>query len=89
MNFEWDKEKDKLNIKKHNITFAEASTVFSDPLSWTFPDPDHSLNEHRYIIIGYSHFNKLLVISHTERNKNIRIISTRKATKHERKYYEK
>lgn len=85
MKFEWDREKAKNNISKHKVSFDEAITVFYDPLSATFDDPDHSADEHRFITIGYSSFNRLLVVSYTERRKTIRIISARKATTHERK----
>jgi len=88
LNFEWDKAKANSNISKHNITFEEASTVFNDILSTTFPDPHHSLNENRYIILGITILSKLLVISHTYRDGNVRIISARSATKKEKKFYE-
>jgi hypothetical protein len=86
--FEWDTEKSQHNIKKHGISFNEASTVFADPLSLTIHDPLHSDNEDRFIILGASHNNKTLVVVHTELKENIRIISARKATKKERLYYE-
>ncbi|MEW6089066.1 MAG: BrnT family toxin [bacterium] len=86
--FEWDKEKAKRNYKKHGVSFEEGSTVFYDPLSATFEDPDHSDDEPRLITIGFSLQGRLLVVSHTERGKAIRIISTRPATKHERKKHE-
>jgi len=89
MDFEWDPKKAKLNIKKHNVSFDEAVTVFYDPLSATFHDPDHSIEEHRYITIGFSSQGRLLVIAHTERGLNTRIISARTATAHERKKHEK
>ncbi len=88
MQFEWDKEKAKQNIIKHKVSFEEAVTVFYDPLSATFNDPDHSENEQRFIIIGYSSKMRLFVISHTERGKIIRIISARIATNRERKRHE-
>jgi uncharacterized protein len=69
-------------------TLEEAATVFNDSLSVTFPDPDHSIGESRYVIIGISRFGQLLVIAHTERGKTVRIISARKATRHERRFYE-
>lgn len=87
--FEWDKAKAKRNIEIHGITFDEASTVFKDPLSLAIFDPLHSENEDRFVLIGNSFKNRLLVVVHTERGDNIRIISARKATKNERKYYEK
>ncbi|MGB2929608.1 MAG: BrnT family toxin [Desulfobacterales bacterium] len=76
------------NLQKHGITFDEASTVFSDPLSLTIHDPLHSENEERFIIIGFSHKNRILIVVHTERDDNIRIISARKTTQNERSYYE-
>ncbi len=89
LSFEWGIQKAKSNEQKHGITFDEASTVFSDPLSLAIQDPLHSENEERFIIIGVSHKNRILIVAHTERGDNIRIISTRKATKNERSYYER
>jgi len=86
--FEWDFKKAKTNIEKHGVSFEEASTAFRDPLSLTIDDPLHSRDEERLVLIGMSYNNHLLVIVHTERDDNIRIISARKATKKERKYYE-
>lgn len=86
--FEWDREKAKKNFIKHNVSFDEAMTVFYDPLSATFNDPDHSAGEQRFITIGYSSLNHLLVVSHTDRKETIRIISARYATKKERKKHE-
>lgn len=88
MQFEWDGEKAKKNLKKHKVSFEEAMTVFYDPLSATFDDPDHSIDEERFITIGYSSRDRLLVVSHTEKGKTIRIISARTATAHERKRHE-
>ena len=88
LNFEWDENKAKSNLAKHAVSFAEATTVFSDPLSLTIPDPAHSQVEDRFIIIGSSYQRKLLVVVHTERGDNIRIISARRATKRERMNYE-
>ncbi len=87
--FEWDQEKAKKNIKIHGISFDEASTTFGDPFSLTIYDPLHSDEEDRFVLIGSSHKNRLLVVVHTERGDHIRIISARKANKNERKYYEK
>jgi uncharacterized protein len=75
MKFEWDREKEKRNIRKHAIAFDEAVTVFYDPLSATFHDPDHSITEDRFITVGYSPQGHLLVVSHTEKGGAIRIIS--------------
>ncbi len=88
MQFEWDREKAKKNDKKHKVSFDEAMTVFYDPLSATFDDPDHSVDEQRLITVGYSSRRRLLVVSHTERGKAIRIISARLATAQERKRHE-
>lgn len=88
MEFEWNLDKAALNLEKHSVSFQEAATVFDDPLSVTFPDPDHSLGESRYVIIGVSRFGQLLVVAHTDRGKNVRIISARKATRQERRFYE-
>ncbi len=89
MKFEWDKNKAKSNQKKHGISFSEASTVFGDPLEITINDPIHSEGEYRFLSIGKSEQNHLLVIAYTERQTNhIRIISARAATKQEQTYYE-
>ncbi len=88
MQFEWDREKAKKNLRKHRVSFDEAMTVFYDPLSATFDDPDHSDDEQRLITVGYSSHGRLLVVSHAERGKTIRIISARPATAHERKRHE-
>lgn len=88
MEFEWNLDKAKLNLEKHGISFQEAATMFSDPLSVTFPDPEHSVGENRYVIIGVSRFGQLLVVAHTDRGETIRVISARKATRQERKFYE-
>ncbi len=88
MEFEWDDEKAARNLKKHKVSFEEAATVFADTLSRTFGDPDHSIGEDRYIIIGTSARNRVLVVSFTDREERFRIISARKAAPHERKAYE-
>ena len=88
MQFEWDPEKAKRNYKKHKVAFEEAVTVFYDPLSATFDDPDQSVGEQRLITIGFSSRGRLLVVSHTERGKAFRIISARRATARERKKHE-
>jgi len=86
--FEWDETKARMNLQKHNVSFEEASTVFGDSLSITIDDPLHSLDEHRFIIVGQSIRSKILVVVHTERNDRIRIISAREATHKEKKKYE-
>ena len=88
MRFEWDPKKAIRNVKKHAVSFDEAVTVFYDSLSATFDDPDHSIGEHRYIIIGFSSRDRLLVIGYTERGEALRIINARPATAHERKRHE-
>lgn len=88
MEFEWDREKAKRNVRKHRVSFEEAVTVFYDSLATTFPDPDHSAGETRFITFGYSARDHLLVVSHLERGNAVRIISARKATTKERKRYE-
>jgi len=88
MHFKWDPEKANKNYKKHRISFEEAVTVFYDPLSATFEDPDHSVGEQRLITIGFSPRGHLLVVSHTERGDAMRIISARPATLSERKRHE-
>lgn len=86
MQFEWNIDKANLNLKKHGVSFNEASTVFNDPLSVTFPDP--SYGEERYVIIGLSSASRILVVSLTDRADQVRIISAREATRNERRFYE-
>jgi uncharacterized DUF497 family protein len=87
--FEWNKNKAKANLGKHQVGFDEASTVFGDPLAKIFFDEEHSGEETREIIVGYSDQNRLLLVSFTERRQNVvRIISARVATKNERKIHE-
>jgi uncharacterized protein len=88
LGFEWHEKKAKENLNKHGISFEEAKTVFNDPFSITISDPNHSLDEERYIDIGLSLEGELLVVVYTERQSKIRIISCRQATKAERKVYE-
>jgi len=88
LGFEWDEKKARHNRNKHGVDFEEASTVFGDPLSSTIPDPAHSEEEDRYVILGESVRLRLLVVSFTERGDDIRIISARVATRRERKDYE-
>ncbi len=88
LNFEWDEDKAKTNIKKHGVSFNEAITVFLDPFSITIPDPNHSADEQRYISIGSSGQGRVLVVVYNERSLRTRIISCRKATPTERKQYE-
>ena len=88
LQFEWDEQKAKLNLKKHSIDFEEAKIVFRDPLAYIFDDEWHSVGERREIIIGHDSKNRLLLVCFTERNQVIRIISARLATKKERQDYE-
>ncbi|MGQ0634739.1 MAG: BrnT family toxin [Planctomycetaceae bacterium] len=88
MEFEWDERKAAGNRKKHGVGFAEATTIFADPLSSTFQDPDHSDDEQRRITIGLSNRNRVLIVSHVDRENRTRIISARLATRRERKTYE-
>lgn len=88
MQFEWDENKNQLNQQKHGVDFEEAGTIFNDPLALSFDDPDNSINEHRMMTFGISRFGKMLIVSHTQRNHKIRIISARLMTKHERNIYE-
>ena len=89
MDFEWDPAKAASNQRKHGVSFAEASTIFGDPLELTVSDPDHSVGEDRYLSLGRSVVGRLLVISYTERERNrIRLISARLATPTERARYE-
>jgi len=87
-NFEWNENKAQLNLQKHGVSFDEAVSVFTDPLSITISDVEHSNNEPRYIDIGTSNENRLLVVIYTEQDQNIRLISCRPATSNERKSYE-
>jgi uncharacterized DUF497 family protein len=88
MEFDWDPNKAASNLRRHNVSFSEAATVFSDPLSTTVPDPDHSLDEDCAITVGLSHRGRLLMVAHTERGDRIRIISARELTRTERAQYE-
>lgn len=89
MEFEWDESKAARNLAKHGVSCEEAATVFGDPLSDTFDDPDHSSEERRYIIIGASVKGRMLIVSHTDDGDVVRIISAREPTRSEREFYEK
>jgi uncharacterized protein len=90
LRFEWDANKATANVTKHEVTFDEAVTVFADPLAVIFDDDQHSQNELREIIVGHSDLARLLLVSFAERGRDaIRIISARKASRRERKDYEK
>jgi uncharacterized DUF497 family protein len=88
MEFVWDPNKAQINLRRHDVSFTEAATVFGDPLSTTISDPDHSFEEERYIIIGTSHRGRLLMVAHTAQGDRIRIISARPLTRRERRQYE-
>lgn len=86
--FEWDEEKSRNNLRKHGVSFEEASTIFGDPLSLTIDDPQHSMREQRWVTLGHSVKHRLLAVVHTDRGNRIRLISARMATRRERKTYE-
>lgn len=88
LKFEWDTAKAIANLRKHGVTFEEAASIFGDPLALTFPDPDHSVGEKRWISFGVSNQDRLVVAVHAERGRSIRIISARRATRQEREIYE-
>jgi uncharacterized DUF497 family protein len=86
--FEWNPNKAATNKRKHGVSFKEAATVFGDSESMTFDDPDHSLEEDRFVTIGKSKTGQLLIVVHTDRPNVIRIISARRANSNELRYYE-
>jgi uncharacterized protein len=88
LGFEWDPQKAAANLEKHGVSFSEAATVLGDPLSLSAEDPDHSRDEKRFLTIGCSRQGQLLIVSHTERDDRVRIISARRLTRGERKLYE-
>ncbi|MGH2779045.1 MAG: BrnT family toxin [Actinomycetota bacterium] len=88
MEFEWDPNKADSNLEKHGVPFDEAATAFGDPLSLTIPDPDHSDDEERFVLLGQSFLGRLVVVVHADRGERIRIISARIATRNERRSYE-
>ncbi len=88
LDFDWDEDKAIANLKKHKVSFEEAKTVFADPFSITVDDPKHSADECRFVDIGAAANGKILVVSYTQREEKIRLISCRKSTKSERKIYE-
>lgn len=89
--FEWDEAKNQINIAKHGVSFEQAITSFDDDYAVFYLDTTHSDNEERYIVIGFSTYANLLTVCHCYRGNGnvIRIISARKATKNEAKYYNK
>jgi uncharacterized DUF497 family protein len=86
--FEWNAQKAATNLRKHGVSFEEAASVFFDPLSETGDDPDHSVDERRFVTFGVSSSGRLLVVAHADRDDVIRIISARPATRADRKIYE-
>ena len=88
LRFEWDEEKAKQNLKKHGIPFEEAATVFGDPLSMTIDDPLHSTTEQRWVTMGLTYQQRLVVVVHTNRGSTIRLVSARKAMRREKRVYE-
>ena len=88
MKFSWDPKKAAANLKKHGVSFEEASTVFHDTLSITGSDPDHSGEEQRFITFGNSSQDRLLIVAHTDEGETIRMISARLVTRQERRIYE-
>jgi hypothetical protein len=88
MEFEWDAAKPEINLRKHRLSFHEAGTVFGDPLATTFPDPDHSVGERRFVTIGATERGRLVVVAHVERGRKIRIVRARRAPRQERRFYE-
>ena len=87
MNFQWNKSKAAINLSKHSVSFEEASTVFDDPLSHIVSDPDHSIEEFRWVITGTSDQGRLLIVAFTERGDITRIISAREGTRREAREY--
>jgi uncharacterized protein len=88
LTFEWDEAKARENFRKHKVPFDEGKTIFNDPFLLTYPDIDSSETEERYINIGLSARDRVLVLIHMERQNKIRIISCRRATARERRHYE-
>jgi len=88
LQFVWDRAKAAANLRKHGVGFEEAADAFDDPLSITIPDPDHSQGEERFLLVGRSRAGRLLVVAHTERGDEIRLINARAATRRERQIYE-
>ncbi|HEX3581593.1 MAG TPA: BrnT family toxin [Thermoanaerobaculia bacterium] len=88
MEYEWDPEKDGINQRLHGVSFAEASTVFLDPLAATVPDERYAMDEFRFRTTGYSLTNRLVIVAHADRGGRIRIISARGVTPAERRQYE-
>jgi uncharacterized DUF497 family protein len=88
LRFVWDRDKAATNLRKHNVSFDEAATAFGDAHSLSIPDPEHSTGEERWLLVGQSLAGRLLVVAHTDRGDEIRIITARTATRRERQIYE-
>jgi hypothetical protein len=88
LRFAWDSGKAQANVRRHGVDFNEASSAFADPLSLTIPDPEHSVGEERFLLLGLSSRGRLLVVSHVERGAVIRLVSARLASRNERWAYE-
>lgn len=88
MDYSWNPDKARRNVKKHGVSFDEAASAFGDPLAYTFADPDHSFGEQRWLTFGRAGTGRILVVSHMEAGGTIRIISARKATRHELQIYQ-
>ena len=88
LQFTWDPRKATANLRRHGVGFPEAATAFADPHSITIADPDHSVGEERFVLIGQSDHRRLVVVAHVERGDLIRIISARPASRRERNTYE-
>ena len=88
ISFEWDAQKARTNERKHGVAFGDAATAFGDPLSVTVPDPDHSIEEARFVLLGSTYRGTIVVVVHAERDESIRIISARRANRAERRAYE-
>jgi len=88
VNFEWDPRKAAANLRSHGVSFEEAASAFADWQSITVPDPEHSVGEARYYLLGMSNQGNVLVVCHTDRGENTRIISAWQANARQRRQYE-
>ena len=86
--FEWDPQKAVANLRQHGVSFDEATEVFGDPLAVNMPDPDHSIGQERFLLLGLCSRGRLLVVSYAERGTRTRLISVRIASRSERRQYE-
>ena len=88
LEFEWDAQKASANLAKHKVSFEEAATIFGDPLGRIVADERHSSEEERFVLLGLSSHKRLLTVMYVDRGEVIRIISARRASRHERRNYE-